>query len=163
MFEKRHEKKAAKDYEETLAKWQAERDGYAELLQLAEGFAGTTTSDIVLGPGEALFFKVTGAGLIEERAGKGHWQGGSAGVSVPIGSIGGRSVRYRVGATRGHYVQGAPVLTAIDHGTVFITNRRVVFSGARQTRECAFAKLIGFEHDDKVARPPSLSPTGRSR
>lgn len=149
MFEKHHEKKAEQEYEEALAKWQAERDAYAELLRLAAGFAGSATSEILLAPGEALFFKVTGAGLIEERAGKGHWQGGSAGVSVPIGSIHGRSVRYRVGTTRGHFVQGAPTLTAIDHGNVFVTNRRVVFVGARQTRECAFAKLIGFEHDDQ--------------
>jgi hypothetical protein len=69
-------------------------------------------------------------------------------VSIPIGSIHGRSVRYRVGATRGHYVQGASTPTAIDTGTVFITNKRVVFAGARQTRECLFAKLIGFEHSD---------------
>jgi len=32
--------------------------------------------------------------------------------------------------------------------TVFITNQRVIFQGSKQTRECAFAKLIGFEHDD---------------
>ena len=68
---------------------------------------------------------------------------------MPIGSVRGRSVRYRVGATRGHYVQGAPTLTAIDTGTVYITNRRVIFAGSRQTRECAFAKLISFEHDDQ--------------
>jgi hypothetical protein len=150
MFEKHREKKAANEYEEALTRWQAEREGYDRLLQLAEGFAGTTTNDILLAQGEALFFKVTGAGLIEERAGQGHWEGHSSGVSVPIGSIGGHAVRYHVGATRGHYVQGSPVLTAIDYGTVYITNRRVIFSGSRQTRECAFAKLIGFQHDDQV-------------
>jgi hypothetical protein len=150
VFEKHHEKKAEKEYEEALAKWQPERDAYAELLRLAMGFAGIATNEIILSPGEALFFKVTGAALIEERAGKGHWQGGSAGVSIPIGSVHGRSVRYRVGTTRGHYVQGAPTLTAIDHGNVFVTNRRIIFVGSRQTRECAFAKLIGFEHDDKA-------------
>ncbi|HTW09228.1 MAG TPA: hypothetical protein VME46_17110 [Acidimicrobiales bacterium] len=149
MFDKHHEKKAEKEYEEALTKWQAERDAYAELLQLATGFAGSATDAVMLAAGEALFCTVRGASLIEERAGKGHWQGASAGVSVPIGSVGGRPVRYRVGGTRGHYVQGTPAPTAIDHGTVYITNRRVIFSGTRQTRECAFAKLIGFEHDDK--------------
>ena len=134
MFENHREHKAAKEYEEALTKWQAERDGQDQLLQLAEGFAGTTTNDIVLAPGEALFFKATGAGLIEERAGQGHWEGRSSGVSVPIGSIGGHVVRYHVGATHGHYVQASPALTTIDHGTVYITNRRVVFTGPRQTR-----------------------------
>jgi hypothetical protein len=65
-----------------------------------------------------------------------------------VGSIGGRSVRYRVGTTQGHYVQGAPTPTAVDTGTVYITNQRVIFQGAKQTRECAFAKLIGFQHSD---------------
>ena len=88
MFENHREHKAAKEYEEALTRWQAERDGQDQLLQLAEGFAGTTTNDIVLAPGEALFFKATGAGLIEERAGQGHWEGRSSGVSVPIPSIG---------------------------------------------------------------------------
>jgi hypothetical protein len=57
-------------------------------------------------------------------------------------------VRYRVGAQRGHYVQGAPVPTAIDNGTIFLTNKRAIFEGTKQTRECLFAKLIGFHHDD---------------
>jgi hypothetical protein len=115
---------------------------------VAKGFDGSAWDEIVLKAGERLFFKVTHAGLIEERRGAGHYQGGSTGISVPMGSIGGRPVRYRVGANRGHYVQGAPTLTTIDVGTVYITNQRVVFAGAKQTRECAFAKLIGFQHND---------------
>jgi hypothetical protein len=59
-------------------------------------------------------------------------------------------VRYRVGASRGHYVRGAPAPTAIDTGTAFITNKRVIFEGSRQTRECNFTKLIGVQHDDAV-------------
>jgi hypothetical protein len=86
---------------------------------------------------------------VEDRRGRGTYTGGSHGVSIPVGSIGGRSVRYRVGATRGHYVQGDPTPTAIDSGNVFITNKRVIFQGAKQTRECLFSKLIGVEHDDQ--------------
>lgn len=148
MFENHRAKQAAKEYQEAIATWQAQRDAYVELLQVAEQFDGSPSDEIMLGSGEALFFTVAGAGLIEERRGGGHWQGGSTGVSIPIGSIGGRSVRYRIGATRGHYVQGEPAPTAIDTGTIFVTNRRVIFQGAKQTRECEFAKLIGFEHDD---------------
>jgi hypothetical protein len=71
-------------------------------------------------------------------------------------------------------VQGVPTPTAIDQGTLFVTNERVVFQGTKQTRECLFDKLIGFEHDDAagttvfsvsnrqtptcVAYGPSLSP-----
>lgn len=148
MFEKHREKKAAEAYQQALGAWQAQHDGYAHLIEVARGFSGAASNEILLKANEALFFKVTNTALVEERAGKGHFEGSSQGLSIPVGSIHGRSVRYRVGTTKGHYVQGAPVPTAIDKGTLFITNQRVIFQGARQTRECAFAKLIGFTHDD---------------
>jgi hypothetical protein len=148
VFEKHRAKKAAHAHQEALAGWQAQRDGYAEMLEIAETFRGVGSDEIMLRRGEALFFKVAGAALIEERRGPGHYEGRSSGFSVPVGSIGGRSVRYRVGASRGHFVQGAPVPTAIDTGAVYITNQRVIFQGSRQTRECAFPKLIGFQHSD---------------
>lgn len=148
MFEEHREKKAAKAYEKSLAQWQEQRAGHAELLKLAQEFNGSDTSAIMLGSGEAVFFTVTGVSLIEDRRGKGTYQGGSTGVSIPIGTVGGHSVRYRVGATRGHFEQGALAPTAIDNGTVYVTNKRMVFLGGKQTRECAFAKLLGFQHDD---------------
>ena len=145
MFEKHHEKRLEKEHEDALAKWQAERDGYSELVQLAESFNGLPTNEVVLAPGEALFYKVAGAALLDSRS-TGHWEGASSGFSVPIGV----GVRYRVGATHGHYVQGEPTLAAIDRGTLYVTNRRVVFTGPKQTREVAFAKLVGFRHDDQA-------------
>ena len=148
MFEKHKAQKALEKHQESLARWQAQRDGMANLLEVAQGFNGEGTTEVMLKSGEALFYKVTSCSLVEERRGAGHYQGGSTGVSIPIGSIGGRSVRYRVGANRGHYVQGAPVPTAIDTGTVFITNQRVIFAGSKQTRECLFAKTISISHDD---------------
>src|SRR5579875_2507517 len=143
VFAKHQEKKLEKHYEDELEHWQARRQAYAGLLQLAESFKGVATDEIVLAPGEALFYKVSGAALLDSRS-TGHWEGASSGFSVPVGG----GVRYRVGATRGHYVQGEPVLAAIDHGTVYVTNRRVVFTGPKQTREVDFAKLAGFSHDD---------------
>ena len=150
MFGEHRAKKMAKAYQDAVAGWKAQRDGYAELLDVARSFNGSASSEIMLGAGEAVFYKVTGAALIEERRGAGHYQGKSAGVSIPVGSIGGRPVRYRVGASRGHYAQGAPAPTAIDTGTVYVTSKRVIFQGAKQTRECAFAKLIGFQHSDNA-------------
>jgi hypothetical protein len=148
VFEKHKAKKAAVAYKAALAEWTAQRDNYAELLELAKTFDGSACNEIMLGAGEALFLKATNTALVEDRRGQGHYEGHSTGVSVPIGSIGGRSVRYRVGANKGHYVQGSPTPTAIDTGTLFITNKRVIFQGSKQTRECTFAKLIGFEHND---------------
>ncbi len=148
MFTGHKAKKATKAYEEASAHWLEQLTWYKQLLQTAREFNGTGSSELVLGSGEAVFYKVTGAALIEERRQPGHYEDRSSGVSIPVGSLGGRSVRYRVGASRGHYVQGAPTPTAIDTGTVYITNKRVIFQGRKQTRECTFAKLIGFSHDD---------------
>jgi hypothetical protein len=143
-------KKAAKEYEQALVAWQADRDAQAELLDVARNFDGTGAENILLKAGESVFYKVTGVALIEDRRGPGHYAGRSQGVSIPIGSLGGRSVRYRIGANKGHFVQGTPTPTSIDTGTVFVTNQRVIFQGSKQTRECVFAKLVGFEHDDSA-------------
>jgi hypothetical protein len=102
----------------------------------------------VLRNDERLFLQVSDVALIEDRVRRGHYEGSSQGVSIPIASIGGDSVRYHVGANKGHYVQGAPTPTAIDRGTVFVTNKHVVFEGANRPR---------------VPARPSRCPTGRSR
>ena len=144
MFEKQRANRAAKRYERALSKWHEDRDELADLVQTARMFRGIPSSEIMLRTGEAVFYVVTGAALIEERRGAGQWNGRSSGVSIPLGLF-----RYRVGRSRGHFVQGAPVPTAIDRGTLYITNQRVIFQGGRQTRECQFAKLIGFEHSPR--------------
>lgn len=145
MFEDHKARKAAEAHKEAVASWQAQRDGCANFLEVAQHFSGITAESILLGAGEAVFLNIADASLIEDRSGPGHYAGHSQGVSIPIANVGGRSIRYRVGVNKGHYVQGTPTPTAIDVGTVFITNRRVIFQGTKQTRECAFAKLIGFE------------------
>lgn len=147
MFEKWKAKKAAKQYEEQMVQWQQHRDASQALLSLAQTYSGEPSDDLILKKGEAVFAYVTEASLIEERRGAGQWQGRSSGVSIPVGY----GIRYRTGGSRGHFVQGAPMPTAIDTGTVFITNQRVVFQGARQTRECRFDKLVGVKHTDDGA------------
>jgi hypothetical protein len=148
VFEDHKAKKAAEAHERAVAEWQSQRDGYAGLLDVVRHFPGTTSDSLMLGAGESVFFTVTHASLIEDRRGPGHYAGHSQGVSIPIAHVAGRPIRYRVGVNKGHFVQGTPIPTAIDTGTVFITNRRVIFQGTKQTRECAFAKLIGFQSDD---------------
>ncbi|HEY2703519.1 MAG TPA: hypothetical protein VGL20_07500 [Candidatus Dormibacteraeota bacterium] len=139
---------AEKRYEAQRAEWQGHVDGLEEYLRLIRGFAGDgAAGGLVLKRGETIFGRVEGASLVETRVQGGHWASASSGFSLPVGSIGGRSIRYHVGRSRGHYVQGSPVPTAIDRGTMAITSQRVVFVGARQTRECAFAKLVGYRHD----------------
>ena len=147
MWKHRRERKALEAQQRAYDAWEHERDEAAALVEAARTFEGTTTDDLMLRRNERVFLIVDGASLIEDRRGAGHWEGRSSGFSVPVASIGGRSIRYHVGQSRGHYVQGAPVPTAIDHGKAFITDQRVVFLGGKQTRECAYAKLLGVEHE----------------
>jgi hypothetical protein len=145
MFERHKEKKEEAHYEDELKEWSSQLEELQALLALAKG-ASIGDSQLILKKGEVAVATVTNVGLIEERRGAGQWQGGSQGVSFPIGSIGGRSVRYRVGATRGHYVQGEPHPTAVDHGVMTVTNQRIVYLGASKTSECTFQKLLGIQH-----------------
>jgi hypothetical protein len=141
---KHKEKKAQEEYEAALAAWQDEHDQLASVVALARGaHIGDVT--IILKNGERAFATVTNVGLVELRKGAGHFEGHSAGVSVPIGQVHGRSVRYRVGATRGHFVQGTPAPQAVDTGTLTITNQRVVFVGAAKAIECLYPKLVSIQ------------------
>jgi len=153
VFEDHKAKKAAKEHSDAMARWEAIRADQAELVTTAQSYRGSTADGLMLKSGEAVFYKVTNCSLVEERRGVGHYRGRSSGVSIPVGF----GVRYRTGASRGHYVQGSPTPTSIDVGTVFITNQRVIFRGNRQTRECAFAKLIGYEHSDDGSTTFSVS------
>jgi hypothetical protein len=149
MFEHWREKRAEQGYEKGLAVWEKEREAQVELLETAKDFEGADSDQIMLAKDESLYLQVGNVALIEDRVRGGHYEGRSSGVSVPIGSLGGRTVRYHVGANKGHYVQGTPTATAIDVGTVYVTNKRVVFQGPKQTRECNFAKLIGVQRSDE--------------
>lgn len=150
--------RATAAYQKALAVWQQQRDAAAQQLELVSTFAGDSNAEgIMLKPGESLYARVLGTSLIEDRAGQGHFEGRSQGISIPIGSIGGRSVRYRVGQSRGHYVAGAPVATAIDVGTLFVTDQRVIFQGAKATRECLFSKLLAYQTSQEGAATFSVS------
>jgi hypothetical protein len=63
--------------------------------------------------------------------------GGSRGVSIPLGG----GVRYRAGAMRGHMVTIGSHWGVADEGVLTVTDRRVVYHGARKTLEFPYAKL----------------------
>jgi hypothetical protein len=127
--------------------WQAEHDEAQHLVELATTLgAGTNNTELILQKDEALIGSVQNASLIVEREVGAHFVGGAQGVSIPIGSIGGRSVRYRVGGMRGHRVAGVPTPTAIDVGEFFVTDQRLIFEGAKSSKECRLDKLISVHH-----------------
>jgi hypothetical protein len=153
MFEKHKAAKAAREAgrvleqaQAALAEWQHADDVYAWCLDRVRATTGDADrAPIALKAHEHPLHVVHGARLIEPRRGAGHWQGGSQGLSVRV--PGTKSMRYRVGATRGTYVQGDERPTVIDSGTFTITDVRAVFVGTKQTREWLWSKLVAFQND----------------
>ena len=132
--------------EKEHATWSAQIELSRALLDQARNYKGIGTSDsLVLKAGEALYLEIPGA-LIEDRVGQTNFVSGHQGVSIPLFNLNGHAVRYNVGATRGHIERPAPTPTIIDTGIVAITNQRIVFIGAKQTRECLFTKLVSIQH-----------------
>ena len=63
-------------------------------------------------------------------------------------------MRDDIGGSTGTQVAGAEQLKIIDEGPVTITDQRVILQGSRNSREWAFAKLLGVWHDG--TRPMTL-------
>jgi hypothetical protein len=125
------------------------RTAIEEELEEAKSFMGVDPATVPscplhAKPRERVFLSAEGAYLIEPRRQAGHWEGMSQGVSVHV--PGTKSMRYRIGATKGRYIQGEELPTPIDKGTFVITDQRAVFIGVKQSREWLWSKLIGFTH-----------------
>jgi hypothetical protein len=164
VFQKHKDKRAAQQAAreaDQAARNEAEKQriadawrDYFELCEqriaLARTFDGVTGAEangcpIALKKDERMFFAVvSGAVLVEPRRSGGHWQGGSQGVSVRV--PGTKSMRYRVGSTRGSYVQGEETPTPVDEGSFTITNQRSVFVGTKASREWQWSKMLGVTH-----------------
>ena len=140
------EKRAAKHQAKELARQREEWADEQEVLDRAvisvqSLAAGNGLSvSLILKPGEQTIWAGNGQ-LVEPRRGPGHYAGGSQGFSFRVA----KGVRYRVGASRGHFIPGDEVQTVIDQGTVTVTTQRVVFTGSKATREWTFAKLLDTE------------------
>lgn len=145
MFEKHKQRLAAEAAEVATAR-RVQLAGYLEAARNFDGYDARSFPPVALRAGERGYFSVTGVALIEARRAAGHWEGHSQGVSIPVPGL--HSVRYRVGATKGQYVPGPELPTAVDHGTFALTSRRAVFVGAGQTREWAWDKLIAVQHSE---------------
>jgi hypothetical protein len=122
-------------------------ESFVEQARTFEGVTGdeaAEASPLPLKRGERLLFCGHGAALIEPRRTPGRWEGRSQGISIPIPGL--RGMRYRVGASRGTYVQGEEVPTPIDIGSFSVTTKRAVFVGPKHTREWSWGKLLGVTH-----------------
>ena len=155
LFRHRRQERAPAPLEDQLADWQAHDAHLAELIDWAKTFRGVAPSEledrppVVFKAGERVFMVVTGASLVEPRSSGGQWVGQMQGVSVHV--PGTRSARYRIGASKGHFVREPEKPTPIDTGVAAITDKRVTFAGAKQARECVWTKVIAVEHQDTAA------------
>jgi hypothetical protein len=151
LFKRHVEERAPLPLEGRLAAWQTGDDRLSQLVETARLFRTSFTPaevervPIALKSGERIYAIVDRAGLIEPRSTGGRWVGGYQGVSVRV--PGTKSMRYRIGATKGRCVRAEEKPTAIDTGTAVVTDRRVVFVGPKQTREWLWGKVIAVEHE----------------
>jgi hypothetical protein len=158
------ERRAAIQAETQLRTWEQEDqviEWCINQAQIVQQGADPTPDDVCpipLKADEQALFVLRNASLVEPRRAPGQWAGGSSGVSVHV--PGTKSMRYRVGGTRGTYVQGAESPTVIDGGVFVITNVRAVFLGPKQSREWTWSKLIGL-HRDKSATWTGIAVSNR--
>jgi hypothetical protein len=135
-------------YRAALNAWQLDHDQLTRMLRMArspEGAAPSAGNPVVLKRKETVYAELPSASLVEVQRGAGHYTGGYSGFSFRLM----KGVRYNIGGSRGSYVQGAEQLRITDEGRVTVTNQRVVFTGERNSREWAYAKLVSVQHDSE--------------
>ena len=136
-----HAEKARAEAERQLNALSADANRAFEAFDIAQLETKVTrVPGVPLKKGEVAYFIMDGVGLVEPRRAPSQWVGGSQGVSFKLA----KGVRYRVGQTRGHMVQGEERPTVIDTGIGVVTNQRMVFVGSKRSTEWAYAKLLGF-------------------
>lgn len=176
LLDKRRERKAEAEAERQQAQVAAEterqrveaaeqvdrREQALELLEQfieeSRTFSGVDAPGFEEKKGERTFAILEDVALIEPRRQPGKIEGRSSGVSFRIA----KGVNYRVGGSKGTFVQGPDVPTPVDDGTAFVTNQRVVFRGSKATREWAWSKLVSLDHDDTLPWT-SLPVTNRQK
>ena len=88
----------------------------------------------------------TDAALMKEVVHR-EYVGGYSGMSFRVM----KGVRFHTGGTRGKSVVTGTSLEVADTGTLTVTSQRAVYTGARQTIEMAYAKLLNLNvFDDGV-------------
>ncbi len=143
---KRADKKAVKEYTRLHDAWTRDFTHVKNLIEVfTKASKGEDSVNNYLNqkPGEIALWS---APAIFHETGRepSSYQGGSSGVSIPVGG----GVRFRVGAMKGQMIPGAEVQMDKDQGTVLLTTERLIFTGSLKTQEWNFDKLLGLATTD---------------
>jgi hypothetical protein len=137
-------------YQQAFVAWQADASELASMVEAARSFAGSSSTSVVLKKGEATLYELPVVSLVEVQRAPGHYTSGYSGFSFRVA----KGIQYNIGGSRGTFVQGPEQHKITDEGPATITNMRVVFQGGRNSREWAYSKMLGVQHDD--SRPFTL-------
>ncbi len=108
------------------------------LTQLEDGILPEIEAGIFLKKKEAAHYK-TECELLEERT-KREYVGGHTGFSIRVA----KGVSWRVGGFKGRPIEKTEMVK-LDKGTLFVTNKRIIFSGDRKSFSVPYSKLIDIE------------------
>lgn len=129
--------------EAAAARTEEAAEALQKAVQVARTFTGLTDGPLTLKAGERRFYTLGGSALVEPRRGPSHRVGGYAGPSFRVA----KGIYLHAGGYSGKTIPGEVVPTVIDTGTAVVTDQRVVFLGAKVTREFDWSKMLAFEHD----------------
>ena len=125
-------------------------DKHKVLRQIQSGILPTCHTNIILKKGEVAHFSYF-ADLIEERAVRGRYQGGSAGVSFRVA----KGVSFRVGQSRGTYHSDREPV-AVSSGKLIVTNKRIIFDGDKKGFNITIGQLLSYEvFDNSILVKPT--------
>ena len=125
-------------------------DKHKVLRQIQSGVLPTCHTNIILKKGEVAHFSYF-ADLIEERAVRGRYQGGSAGVSFRVA----KGVSFRVGQSRGTYHSDREPV-AVSSGKLIVTNKRIIFDGDKKGFNITIGQLLSYEvFDNSILVKPT--------
>lgn len=132
--------------EEERQRREAERQRILDDLEIARDPAGVfdeRSQDLPIIPkkGAEVIGMISGTGLVEVKAGRVQYRGGSAGTSVRVM----KGVSVRVGQHKGTaYREPEMPRLLCSGGTLVITNQRAVYAGPKHTRDFHWAKLMAM-------------------
>lgn len=146
--------------EEERQRREAERQRILDELEIARDPAGVfdeRSQDLPIIPkkGEEVIGMISGTGLVEVKAGRVQYRGGSAGTSVRVM----KGVSVRVGQHKGTaYREPEMPRLLCSGGTLVITNQRAVYAGPKHTRDFHWAKLMAVTASSGEGGPCLLLP-----